>query len=84
GKVVFDIVNGLAQPITRLYLVPSSSENWEDSLLDAPLDAGETLEMTVDDNVTECHYDLRAVFKGRKDLEHRNVNICKLTSFVVE
>ena len=84
GKVVFDIVNGLAQPITRLYLVPSSSENWEDSLLDAPLDAGETLEMTVDDNVSECHYDLRAVFKGRKDLEHRNVNICKLTSFVVE
>lgn len=84
GKVVFDIVNGLDRRIIQLYLSAASAGDWEENVLQAPLDAGDTLEMTVDDETSECLYDLRAVFKGRKDVERRGINICKLKSYTIE
>jgi len=84
GKVVFDIVNGLERRIVQLYLSAASAGDWEENVLQAPLDAGDTLEMTVDDETSECLYDLRAVFKGRKDVERRGINICKLKSYTIE
>ena len=84
GKLVFDIVNSLDRRIIQLYLAPSSSDNWEENVLESSLDAGETLEMTVDDGSKECLYDLRAVMKGRKDVERRGINICKLKSYTIE
>ena len=84
GKLVFDIVNNLDWRIIQLYLAPSSSEDWEENVLESPLESGETLEMTVDDDSSECRYDLRAVFKGHKDFEKRKINICKTTTYSIE
>ena len=84
GKIVFDIVNGLDRRITQLYLAPSSGTDWEENVIESPLEGGETLEMTVDDGTSECLYDLKAVFKGRKDFEEREIDICKVQSFTVE
>ena len=84
GKLAFDIVNGFERRIIQLYLAPSKTSDWEENVLESALDAGETLEMTVDDDSSECLYDLRAVFKGRKDFERRGINICKIKSYTIE
>ncbi len=84
GKVVFDIINGLDRRIAELYVASSAIDDWEENVLSGPLDAGETLEMTIDDETSQCLYDIRAVFKGRKDFEHRELNICKTQSFTIE
>ncbi len=84
GKIVFDIVNGLDRRVTQLFLAASSGTDWEENVLESPLEGGETLEMTVDDGTSECLYDLKAVFKGRKDFEEREINICKVQSFTIE
>lgn len=86
GKLVFSVVNSTKRRITELYFVPTGTEDWEDSVLEEgeTVEAGESIEMTIDDGSNECSYDVLAVFRTGKNIEINDVNVCKLRTFTIQ
>lgn len=77
--IVFDLYNDTDFTITYLYISVPSTNDWEEDILgDQTVDPGETVEVTVDDELLECEYDLRADFDDGDSLVIGEYDLCEL------
>jgi hypothetical protein len=78
-KVAFKIENATSLTLTHLYLSPAASDTWDRDILgDQTAPAGATIDVTIDDGVESCMYDLRARFENDETMDVRGVNICEI------
>lgn len=63
----FELVNKTGYAIKEVYVAPSSSDNWEENILEGTLENGETLEVTFTSDNTAKKWDLRIVFADGSD-----------------
>ena len=72
----FKIQNDTNNEITEVHVSTVSSNSWEENILDGTVASGESLDVTVADGQTVCHYDLKVVFDDGTSNEWRNQNLC--------
>ena len=78
-KVAFKIENATTLTLTHLYLSPAASETWDRDILgDQTAPAGATIDISIDDGVESCMYDLRARFENDETMDIRGVNVCEI------
>ncbi len=76
--VNFTIENETDNTMTALHLSTPSSNSWEEDILGETVDGGESVQVTIDDNLEDCEYDIRADFDDGTHIDVRGVNFCEL------
>lgn len=77
--VTFYIENATGSTMTALHLSTPSSNSWEEDILGVDvLEGGDTVEVTIDDNLEDCEYDIRADFDDGTNIDVRGVDFCSL------
>jgi hypothetical protein len=77
--VAFKIENGTERTLTHLYISPADAETWNRDILgDQTAPAGATIDVSIDDGVESCMYDMRAQFGDAGNLDVRGVNVCEI------
>ena len=78
------IVNNSGQTISFLRGSPTSDQNWgADRIPTLTLSAGQATIVDFNDNNGECRYDLQATFADGTTREQRDVNICRVSEWIV-
>ena len=84
AEVKFNLENATSYTLTHLYLSPAASDEWENDILgEQTVAAGETAEVSIDDGVESCMYDLRADFDDGDAIDVRGVDVCKIEGTTV-
>ena len=84
AEVKFNLENATAHTLTHLYLSPAATDDWNNDILgDQTVPAGETAEVSIDDGVESCMYDLRADFDDGDAIDVRGVDVCKIEGTTV-
>lgn len=77
-SITFDLANDTSYTLTHLYISVPSTNSWEEDILGAQVvGAGETVEVTIDDGLEDCQYDLRADFSDGDSIRVARVNLCE-------
>jgi len=76
--VHFTIDNATDSTMTSLHLSTPSTNSWEENILDEEVGGGDSVDVTIDDDLEDCNYDLRADFDDGTNIDVRNVNFCEL------
>ena len=76
--VNFTIENATDNTMTALHLSVPSSNSWEEDILGEQVGGGESVDVTIDDNLEDCEYDIRADFDDGTHIDVRGVNFCEL------
>ena len=83
--VHFTIDNATSSTMTSLHLSVPSTNSWEEDILGVDVvGAGESVDVTIDDNLPDCNYDMRADFDDGSHIDVRNVNFCELEGETIE
>lgn len=70
--------------IRELYASPITATTWEEDLLgQRTLTSGQSISANIDNGTTECYYDLKAVMADGKAWEHRKINVCAASKWVI-
>jgi hypothetical protein len=70
--------------VRELYASPITATTWEEDLLgQRTLTSGQSISANIDNGTTECYYDLKAVMADGKAWEHRKVNVCAASKWVI-
>ncbi|MBV8685816.1 MAG: hypothetical protein JOZ90_08850 [Alphaproteobacteria bacterium] len=78
------VLNLSTSTLRELYASPITSTNWEEDLLgQRTLTSGQSISANIDNGTTECYYDLKAVLANGKTWEHRKVNVCAASKWVI-
>lgn len=78
------VQNISSQTINSLYASPATAKTWEEDLLgQRTLAAGASILANIDNGTNECIYDLKVVMAGGKTFEHRQVNVCAASKWVI-
>jgi hypothetical protein len=78
------VQNISSQTINSLYASPATAKTWEEDLLgQRTLAAGASVQANIDNGTNECIYDLKVVMAGGKTFEHRQVNVCAASKWVI-
>jgi hypothetical protein len=78
------VQNISSQTMRELYASPITATTWEEDLLgQRVLTAGQSIDANVDNGTTECYYDFKAVMADGKAFEHRKVNVCAASKWVI-
>lgn len=84
AEVKFNLQNATGYTLTHLYLSPAASDDWDNDILgEQTVSAGETAEVSIDDGVESCMYDLRADFDDGDAIDVRGVDVCKIEGTTV-
>ena len=84
AEVKFNLENSTSYTLTHLYLSPAATDDWENDILgEQTVAAGETAEVSIDDGVESCMYDLRADFDDGDAIDVRGVDVCKIEGTTV-
>ena len=75
--VSFSVDNKTDKTIATIFYGQSSSDEWSDDILSGVIEPGETLEVTVDDDLSDCMYDFQYTFDDGSDYVER-VNMCEI------
>ena len=76
------INNKTQMVMTEFYASQTNLNDWEEDILgEDALDAGESVDVEVDDGSTACVYDFKAVFKGGTSAVKEGVNVCEISEF---
>lgn len=79
AEVKFNLKNATSFTLTHLYLSPAASNDWDNDILgEQVVAAGDTAEVSIDDGVESCMYDLRADFEDGDAIDVRGVNVCEI------
>ena len=78
----FSIENNSSSTITNIYYGPSSSQNWSDDILEGVISPGETVEVSVTDNLPDCDYDFSYTFSDGSEYTEYHVNMCEIDGTV--
>jgi hypothetical protein len=77
--VTFTLNNETDNVLVALYISVVSSNDWEEDILGSGvLGAGESLEVTIADDLADCEYDLKATFDDDTELALGSVDFCEL------
>jgi hypothetical protein len=83
----FTLTNDTEYVLTHLYISLPSTNEWEEDIFGADvLAAGETMQISIDDGLPACVYDIRADFEDGDSIQIGSVNFCELdgSNLVVE
>jgi hypothetical protein len=70
--------------VRELYASPITATTWEEDLLgQKTLASGQSISANIDNGTDECYYDLKAVLANGKAWEHRKVNVCAASKWVL-
>ncbi|KQS56354.1 hypothetical protein ASG17_10185 [Brevundimonas sp. Leaf363] len=77
--VSFTLNNNTDHVLVSLYISVVSTNDWEEDIFgDGVLGAGESVEVTINDNLPDCEYDLKAEFSDDTSLALGSVDFCSL------
>src|SRR5438105_3657808 len=78
------VQNVSSQTVRELYASPVTAKTWEEDLLgQRTLTAGQSISANIDNGTNECMYDLKVVMANGKAFEHRQVNVCAASKWVI-
>jgi hypothetical protein len=78
------VQNISSQTVNNLYASPVTAKTWEEDLLgQRTLAAGASIEANIDNGTNQCMFDLKVVMAGGKTFEHRQVNVCAASKWVI-
>jgi hypothetical protein len=81
-KVLVENVSNHA--LRELYASPSTSTTWEENLLaNRTVESGKSISANIDNGTNECYYDLKGVMDDGRAVEHRTVNVCAASKWVI-
>jgi hypothetical protein len=77
--VTFTLNNQTDHVLTALYISKVSTDEWEEDIFGSDvLGAGDSMEITIDDNLSDCKYDLKAVFEDGDEAILGAEDFCEL------
>jgi len=77
--VSFTLNNNTSHDLISLYISVVSTNDWEEDIFgDGVLDAGDSIEVTIDDDLADCEYDLKAVFSDGDEVIMGSEDFCAL------
>lgn len=75
----FTLTNDTEYTLTHLYISLPSTNSWEEDIFGADVLApGETFDISIDDGLDECVYDIRADFEDGDSIQIGSVDFCEL------
>jgi hypothetical protein len=78
------VQNVSSQQVNNLYASPVTAKTWEEDLLgQRTLAAGASIQANIDNGTNECMFDLKVVMANGKAFEHRSVNVCAASKWVI-
>jgi hypothetical protein len=78
-SISFDLVNDTDYTLVYLYISVPSTDSWEEDILgDQVVGPGETVDVTIDDGLDGCEYDLRADFEDGESLILGSYDFCEI------
>ena len=82
--ISFTLNNSTEHHLTHLYISVPETNSWEEDILGADVvDPGEAVEVTIDDGLDGCEYDLRADFSDGESVMVGSENLCEASSITV-
>ena len=83
--VAFSLTNNSTATMIELRVGESSNDTWDVDILDGEeIGPGETAEISVEDDLEDCEYDLQAVYDDGDTEEVFDVDLCELNDLDVE
>lgn len=80
----FNLHNSADVDIQEVYVSASGEDTWGSDILDIDvLAAGETADVSFDDNSDTCLYDLKAVAEDGRELDARQINFCEVSDYTI-
>ncbi|NBW09381.1 MAG: hypothetical protein EBR82_15290 [Caulobacteraceae bacterium] len=77
--VSFTLNNKTHHTLVSLYISKVSTNDWEEDIFgDDVLKAGASVEVTIDDDLEDCNYDVKATFSDGDDVIVANQDFCEL------
>ena len=83
GAVSFTIHNNSDATIDAILYGQSSSDEWSDNILDVQVEPGDSVEVTVDDDLEDCMYDFAYSFDDGTAYVER-VDMCEINGETYE
>ncbi|QTC92634.1 hypothetical protein [Brevundimonas goettingensis] len=77
--VSFTLNNKTHHTLVSLYISKVSTNDWEEDIFGSEvLKAGESVEVTIDDDLEDCNYDVKATFSDGDDVIVADQDFCEL------
>lgn len=77
--VSFTLNNNTEHDLISLYISVPSTNEWEEDIFgDGVLEAGESVEVSIDDGLDGCEYDLKAEFSDGTEVVLGSEDFCEL------
>ena len=81
----FSLTNTSDATMTELWVGESSNEDWEHELLEGDeVGPGDSVEVSIEDDLEDCTYDIHAVYDDGDTQDLQDVDICELNDLDVE
>ncbi|MGZ9114277.1 MAG: hypothetical protein ACXW3K_06605 [Brevundimonas sp.] len=78
-SIDFTLTNNTEHVLTALFISVPSTDEWEEDIFGADvLGSGDSIEISIDDGLPECVYDIRADFSDGDSVQVAEVNFCEL------
>lgn len=78
-SIDFTLSNKTEHVLTALFISLPSTDEWEEDIFGADvLGSGESFDISIDDGLAECIYDIRADFSDGDSVQVAEVNFCEL------
>src|SRR5262245_34823682 len=71
------VINDRSTDMLRLYGSRSTTGDWEENILMAPIPSGGRRVINFDDGTGACLFDFRAVFRDNLSLHRWSINVCR-------
>lgn len=79
GPLTFNLENATDENLLALYISLPSTDEWEEDLFgDGVLPPGNAVDVSIDDGLPECVYDIRADLEGGQSIQIGSVDFCEL------
>lgn len=76
--IQFNVINNTNETIVGVRLSSSRDPNWGQEINTDDTGPGETMQVTITDDLPDCDYDLRLEFESGRVLEYGHVNLCNI------
>ena len=78
-SIDFTLTNNTEHVLTALFISLPSTDEWEEDIFGADvLGSGDSMDISIDDGLPECVYDIRADFSDGDSVQVAEVNFCEL------
>lgn len=82
--VNFTLVNNTSNTLVTLQIGESTNPMWGEDILGVDMLAGgESADVTINDDLTDCAYDVRATFDNGAVIDVRQVDMCSINGETV-